>query len=324
MPTLKQLIAEKTKRLETVPAKFSKSVQGLQASISRDIVRLVGQLEEKGGKFVLSKKNLLLAEEINDKLADILSESEYTQYVKQFASEFNAQAKVNTKYFQKAFGDFEKELAELTVKQSRNNAVALLTGEGVESSFLNPIKDIIRNAVNTGSSFSEIVKGIEDFVEGTEGSDGKLLAYSKQIAVDTFAVSDRTYTNAVAEENDFEWFYYSGGILEPVYSKSGRQIGGTRCFCYERNEKYFHYKEVESWGAGNVTDGVEGKDCGFPWSGMNANTNESTIFTYAGGYMCSHSLQPVSVFIVPKDVIQRNIDKGYFEPTEAVAEELGL
>lgn len=322
--SFEKLLKEKNKRLEEVPKIFD-ATKKVQKRIYKDILDKVSQLDtDNTGKFILSKKNLLLAEEINASLSDITLASDYTSLVREFASEFEGQKNINDKILEKAFKTKHlSEIADQVNANSKKSAVELLVGDGLSADFINPIKGILTESVNAGSSFADTVLAIRDFVEGEEDADGKLLAYSRQIATDTFAIADRSYTNAVSEENDYEWFYYSGGVIEPRYSGTGRQIGGTRCFCLERNEQYFYYKEIEAWGLGNVTDGVS-KDCGFPWSGMNDSTNESTIFNYAGGWNCQHSIQPVSLFAVPIEVVQRNIDKGYFEPTDGEREELGL
>jgi hypothetical protein len=322
--TLKELIEEKNKRLESVPDAFFSSVKKAERDIYLDILEKINKLETKDGKFILSKKNLLIVEEINDELKEVVLGSDYLKAVKQFASEFDTQMKVNNKYFVKAFKDSftPSELAEQMIKTSKRNAVASLIGDDLNS-FLSPLKDILAESINAGNSFKDTVKAIREFVEGNEDVDGRLSNYAKQIAVDTFAISDREYTGVISDELESEWFVWSGGIIEPVYSKSGKQIGGTRCFCYERNAKYYHYKEIEAWGGGDAGVGVE-KDCGFPWSGMNENTNAQTIWSYAGGYNCQHSIMPVSVFNVPKDVIERNLSNGNFNPDDALREALGF
>ena len=99
----------------------------------------------------------------------------------------------------------------------------------------------------------------------------------------------------------------------------GVDIMSTRSFCKERNGKYFHFKEIMDWASED-------------WEGKHPKTNEKTIFKYVGGYCmkgdrnerCTHMLMPVSQFVVPKDVLIRNIEKGYFQPSIKAKELLGL
>jgi hypothetical protein len=96
------------------------------------------------------------------------------------------------------------------------------------------------------------------------------------------------------------------------YIYSGPEITTLRPFCKERNNKFFHYKEIMDWAHEE-------------WEGKHPKTSEKTIFKYRGGYCmkgdknekCLHSLMPVSIAIVPKEVIQRNLDKDYIENRES-------
>jgi hypothetical protein len=39
------------------------------------------------------------------------------------------------------------------------------------------------------------------------------------------------------------------------------------------------------------------------------------IFVFVAGYNCSHEMVPVHILIVPKDVIDRNIENGNYKPS---------
>ena len=120
------------------------------------------------------------------------------------------------------------------------------------------------------------------------------------------------HTNMInMEENRTNPDKYGRELRIEFYCYSGSCIATTRDFCLERANKYFHYKEIMDWA---IED----------WEGKHLKTNEKTIFKYVGGYCkqgdknekCQHTLMPVSQFSVPKDVLRRNMDKGYFIPSE--------
>lgn len=108
----------------------------------------------------------------------------------------------------------------------------------------------------------------------------------------------RINPNKYGRDLGIEFYFYSGSC-----------IATTRDFCLEHANKYFHYKEIMDWA---IED----------WEGKHLKTNEKTIFKYVGGYCkkgdknetCKHVLMPASQFSVPKDVLKRNMDKGYFMP----------
>lgn len=298
---IKEIISKISERLETVPDNLNSSVIKTQRQIVNEIIDLLSQLERKGDLIVMNKKNLLLIETIADKMKSVVLGSDYVKAVRDFVGEFDTQAAVTDKYFKAAFKEYSgSDVAKEILKVSKKNAVELLLGTPMDANFLMPVKGIIEDAVSSGASWSGTVKSIREFVEGNDQVDGKLLRYSKQISSDAFATSDRAYTNAISDELEIEWYFYTGGLLKD-----------SREFCEEHNNKYYHYKEVEAWAS---------KD----WAGKMPNTNAQTIFITAGGFNCKHSIMPVSIFIVPKEDIERNIRNGNYKPTKFEIEELGL
>lgn len=311
--TLLQIIERKNQRIEDIPEAFQSSVEKLQRRLYNRITELIGQLEVRDGQIVMSEANLLRVQNINDELKQVLNGREYIQAVRKFTDEFNTQKAVNDEYFLKAFGsDFtETRLANQLVRNSQRITFDLLAGTPAEANFITPIRAQLEGAVATGASYKDTIIGIREFVEGTPDSDGRLLRYSKQISWDAFAISDATYTNAIAEDLGVEWYRYSGGIVKD-----------SRCFCVERDRQYFHWEEVDAWG--RREDLGDCKLEGGGWAGMKLDTNENTIWSYRGGWGCRHTLSPVSIFIVPIDVILRNISNGNFEPSEFERTELNL
>jgi hypothetical protein len=78
-------------------------------------------------------------------------------------------------------------------------------------------------------------------------------------------------------------------------------IDKSRQFCQVRSGNFYHQKEVENWAS-------------LEWQGKNRLTTESSIFILAGGYKCGHSIIPVDISIVPKEVIDRNTENGNYRP----------
>jgi hypothetical protein len=138
------------------------------------------------------------------------------------------------------------------------------------------------------------------------------MSYSRQVALDTFSIADASVVATYSNEYEFEWFQYVGGTMKT-----------TRPFCLERDGNYYHRKEIEAWGDGKKTTGLALPSAG-EWGGRIDGTSASTIFSYRGGFGCRHLIMPVSVFSVSREVIVRNIEQGFYEPTETVREEFSL
>ena len=288
MPDLRKIIEEKNKRLVSVPNKLYSSIEKSEAKIYQNLLTLLDKLKlDVKGNVIRSRANLIIADEITTELKKVLYSSDYIKAVSEFSKQFNVQKIENDQYFNKAFPLFEgSALADDLVVYSRRQAVTLLTGSSVDVNFFQPINKIIIDSVDTGASRIDLIKAIQDTVIGDPEKEGKLLSYSKQIAHDAFALADRSYTNAIAEELNIEWYFYSGGIIDT-----------SRDFCIERHEKYFYYKEIQDWAS-------------LKWDGKMKGTNKATIFKTAGGYNCEHSITPVSISVVPDSVIKRNKENG--------------
>ena len=303
MATLSELIAEKTRRLTTVPDAYLTSVGKVQRNIFPDIIDLLQQLKtDSAGNLILNSSNLSIAADLKPLIKDILIDSNYTSDIKSFLSELSEQAKISNKIFAKAFDGFQpKEITDALLKTSQRNAADLMANS-IGDRFADVVRENIETAISSNAGYKETLAQLQSIVTGDDEVDGKLLQYNKQIAHDTFAIADRNYTSAVSEELGAEWFFYSGS-----------EIDTSREFCSKRHNQYFYYKEIEDW-----------PDTAGDWAGRIPGTNSSTIYSYAGGYNCRHSIIPVSIRRVPESKIREAISKYGFEPTEAEAELLGL
>lgn len=298
-------------RLSTVPDAFLNKLAPVQREVFKALLKKLASLETVNGQIVSSLKNMEVVDSIRNFLHDELLATNYPKAVKEFADEFTVQSQLTKSYYAAAFEtNFSTAVADAVVKQIKKQVVQALITDSVQAGFLTPLENVLTVAVNSGASFAETVASIRNFVEGSDKVDGRILQYSKQLAHDSFANSDRAYNSQIADELDIEWYLWAGG-----------EVAQSRCFCIERHGKYYHYKEVEAWGRGEDIGDCK-TDNG--WAGMNRGTDEKTIFTYGGGYGCLHTVAGVSLFSVPKEDVQRNIDNGNFEPTEVELRLLGL
>ena len=273
---IRAIIDQKVNRLESVPLAFSERMVQIQRNKFTDIVALLDELDYSVGNIVINNANLLRIEQIVEQAKDLLTTGEFETVVGELLNEFDVQAEITYNYFDKSFDGFEvPAIANDMLAQKKREAVVDLLNS-TDQYLTNPMRQSLSNAVTTGASRQDVIGVFRELILGDEETVGRLERATRQIVSDTFALNDRAVTNAVAEQLDFQWFFYVGGLLDT-----------TRPFCKARNGKYFRKSEVESWG--NMGD----------WAGKMAGTNEKTIFVTAGGYNCQHSILPVSESVVP-------------------------
>jgi hypothetical protein len=296
MPTLD----EKHDRLDSVPSTFVQSMEGVQGKISREIEDLVSQLEMENGQILLSEKNMALMESINQRLKNLIFDEAYEKNLTTFLGEFKKQAELNNAYFHSIVPDFEpSKLYDSVLKNTQKNALSLLNEDAFTQALIQPITQTLEASITNKVSFADTLTNLRYLIEGNEEVDGRLMSHVKRVAYDSFAVSDRSYTNTIATDLGLEFYRWSGGKIED-----------TRCFCLERAGKFYHREEIKAWGRGENLGKCKSGDL---WEGANSNTDEATIFFYAAGYNCRHTIQPVSKKSVPPDVMQRARSKGYID-----------
>jgi hypothetical protein len=299
--SFESLLKEKAKRLEDIPLSLQTTLEKEQSRVLKEVLKDLSNLDTKDGAIIINNANLKKVTEISDKLKGILLSEDYLKAVKDFSSEFSAQATLNNKIIKAGFGETDNPIASKAyLDLAKKSAVQSLVGSAVDEQFSKPITSILESAVVNGSSFGETIDALTTAIKGNDKVDSKFLNYARQITNDSFAVADRSFTSIISDALDAEWFYYSG-----------TEIDTTRCFCAERVGKYFYYKEIEAWG-----DGKNLGECnigGGKWAGQMAGTNSSTIYSYLGGYNCMHSLMPVSDVLVSDSDIERVKDLGFIE-----------
>jgi hypothetical protein len=295
---INDLISDKNDRLETVPDTFVRSMSGIEERVSREMEALVSQLDMENGHILLNDRNMALIESSEQRIKDLIFDEVYEKNLTQFLGEFKKQAELNNTYFTATVPDFEMvPLYESILKSSQRNALSLLNEDAFTQVLIGPIKQTLEASITNKVSFSDTLTNLRYLIEGDEEVDSRLMSHVKRVAYDSFAISDRSYTNTIATDLGLEFYRYTGGKIED-----------TRCFCAERAGKYFHREEIKAWGRGENLGKCKSGDL---WQGANPNTDEGTIFFYLGGFNCRHSASPVSKKSVPSEAIQRAKSKGY-------------
>ena len=297
MATLDKLIDNKLTRINSVPDAFVSATSVTEKELLKEVNILISELETSGGAFVYSQKNLNILESINTRLTDAVFNDEYTSSLTSYISEFEKQADINNSIFSQQFDGFQTSAIYNTIKQnSIKSATELFAVDGFANTITTPILEQLNQAIINNGSITETITAVNNFIVGDGSVDGVLMNYVKTNSYDAFAIYDRTYSQAVYNNLGSEWFVYSGKSRDT-----------SRCFCVERSNKFYHKKEIEAWG--NMQDLGECRS-GDGWQGMRKGTNSNTIFSFAGGYRCDHTIMAVSENAVPKEVIERNKNKG--------------
>lgn len=276
----------------SVSDNYAKTAIEIQEALFAKLLTTLKGLELDSDGYIIqstaNRKVLASAEEV---VNDYLPGNKFTKSVSETLGAIPKIDALNNSYFSsisegfKENRNFIKSLQNQTISSIETN----LLQDGLKVQVKNPIVDILNRNVNSGGQFKGFLDELRTFVIGNEKVEGRVLSYSRGYLKDALIQYSRTYQQAMTADLKLEFYLYSGGLIDT-----------SRQFCQERAGKYFHHKEIESWAS-------------LEWSGKYRGTTESSIFIYVGGYSCSHELIPVSVLIVPEDVIERAKESGYIK-----------
>jgi hypothetical protein len=274
---LEKLIAAKVEALQSVPDMFASGVVKAQEQAFRAVLGLLNSLETVDGQIVFNTNNLAIIGQIREQLRASLSGGEYRESLRAYLQGFANQAEINAAFVAESFGSLSVAAeVQALLSIAQRDAIAALGDAAIETRLLAPLSELLTQSVTTGASLRDAIKTVQDFIVGTPEIDGKLLSYARTISDTTFSVFDRSYTQALTKDLDVQWYFYAGG-----------EIATTRKFCCQRAGHYYTKEEVESWGSKT-------------WAGQIAGTNSNTIFAFAGGWNCRHTIMPVSESSVPE------------------------
>lgn len=301
MASFDKLVRDKIDRIDTIPDEFVSKVTKLQRAAYERITELLKQLElTPEGTIALTDANFAIVNQIGNAIPDTIYSTGYLEDVRAFMGEFDQQAVINTDLYQSISDVNVESVNRALYNQSKQIAAEQLT-TGLTSTMQTEVKALLNQAVSTSSNYTDLLNNLRNYYEGTEAFEGAMQRYTKQQAFDLFTITDRQYSNSLADQFTVEFYKYQGGTKDT-----------TREFCLERAGKIYHKKEIEGWGMGEKCCGLSYPKSG-GWPGQAKGTNASTIFALAGGYNCSHVFIPVARRFVPESVLERARESGLID-----------
>jgi hypothetical protein len=200
--------------------------------------------------------------------------------------------------------DFQnKSIYDEILEFAKQQAALGLLDSGVDTNFLNPILETLNSSVVNGSNIDDLVDELNVFITGADEGVGALQRYVTQVSNDSLTQFNATYVQTVTQDLGIEFYKYVG-----------TKISNTRPFCVHHVNQYYHKREVENLGVGIEPTGKSMPQDEF--KGRIPGTNKSNIFINRGGYNCRHQFSPISARFVPKEVLKRALNKGYWKPTK--------
>jgi hypothetical protein len=304
MASFEELVKNKIKLLENVPEELATAAERAQRDAWRKLGPLLAEMDvDADGNIAQTEDNIRRIGLITEELNKVLAGGEYRAAVQSFLGSIDEGIQLTDDIAKKIDSTFEpNNVQRQLLAISKQNAINAFFGSGLRERVTQPFLEQLTANVAARAPLREAVKALQGVIEGTDTTDGRLLANVRTTAGTAQAIADRSYAAAVNEELGIEYFQYLGG-----------EIPTTRPFCEHREGEIFHRKEIEAWGNGENSAGINDISNG-TWAGRIDGTDSRSIFTFVGGWNCRHFLVPVIKQRVPPSVIARAEAEGYATP----------
>jgi hypothetical protein len=253
------------------------------------------------GNIAQTEDNIRRIGLITEELNKVLAGGEYKDAVQSFLGSIDESVQLTDEIAKKIDASFQPDKVQKQLLNiSKQNAINAFFGSGLRERVTQPFLEQLTANVAARAPLNQAVKALQGVIEGTDTTDGRLLANVRNVAGTAQAIADRSYAAAVNLELGVEYYQYLGG-----------EIATTRPFCAHREGQIFHRKEIEAWGDGKNSAGINDIRNG-TWDGRIEGTDSKSIFTFLGGWgPCRHFLVPVIKQRVPATVQARAKEEGY-------------
>jgi hypothetical protein len=270
--------------------RYARQIIGVQSKLYNDLVTILKFIEtDADGNILQNAGNRAILRAGQNQFDKTILNSAYQSAVEDHLRVIPKIDELNAAYFESVSSAFLPN--RVFIKQLQASAIETVNSfvlqDGLAAQVKLPLNEILNQNINSGGSFSGMLKQVETFVKGNDQVEGRLLRYTRTYISDAIFNYSRAYQQAVTADLKLEFYLYSGGLMDK-----------SRPFCIERAGKFFHHNEIEGWASES-------------WAGKNPLTTESSIFVLAGGFSCRHSIIPVHENIVDSDVIERAKAEGY-------------
>ena len=301
MASFDELVKRKIKLLETVPENIATAAEKAQRDAWRKLAPLLAEMDvDDNGNISQTENNIRRIGLITEELNKVLAGGEYKAAVQSFLDSIDEGVQLTDDIAKKIDSTFQPDnVQKQLLAISKQNAINAFFGSGLRENVTQPFLEQLTANVAARAPLNQAVKALQGVIEGTDTTDGRLLANVRTTANTAQAIADRSYAAAVNDELGIEYFQYLGG-----------EIPTTRPFCQHREGAIFHRKEIEAWGDGKNSGGINDIRGG-TWDGRIDGTDSRSIFTFVGGWNCRHYLVPVISQRVPASVKARAEAEGY-------------
>ena len=273
--SIDKLVGKKDKEVLIAENDLVDNFDNIEKKIFDAVKKKINTMNVEGGKILFDDTNTAIVNEIDAVIQNALQGSNYPTQVKEFLRSFetikqfnfDAQKSVND-ISQKELSDLIDPIQKANVEQTLNG----LTGTGVSTNFIQPVREGIYKNIVAGTTISDLETYLTNYIISNPERMSGLKRYITQVSRDSLNQFDGQVNSHIAETFGLDAFRYVGSLIDDSRPQCVRWVGKNVLLASELQ------KEI-NWAYDNGT-------------GMIPGTTPNNFAVFRGGYNCRHSAIP--------------------------------
>lgn len=270
-----KIIDKKIKTIDTANLDLYDQLNDVEKLIFEDLKKAINKLNVEGGKIQFDDKNIDLVNSLDKVMVESIQRSTMpsaiTKYLRNFQtiSDFNYDVHKNVNDLSKA--ELEKLVSpvqKLAVQTTLNG----LTGSGVNTNFIEPVRQGIFKNIVAGTNRTQLEEYLSNYVLGNPNVDGLYSRYVKQVSRDALGQFDGQTNAKIADEYGLDAYRYVGSLIDDSRPQCRRWVA-------KRVLQKSELPDEIAWMLNNGSGGIAG-------------TTPDNFAVFRGGYNCRHAAIP--------------------------------
>lgn len=254
---------------------FFGELPAVEQKVFNELKKLFGEFNTKDGKIEFDEKNVAIVNQVDTLISNAIRGTRYGKAAAGYLRNFEVLKDNNIKLHNELNGIDAKELDKLVTPMQKamvEQTLQGLTGTGVNTNFIEPVREGIYKNIVAGASIADLENALQTYILGNPNVNGLFSRYVKQVSRDALNQFDGQVNARIAEDYGLDAFRYVGSLIEDSRPQCRRWVAK------EVLQKSELGNEI-AWAQGNGT-------------GLIPGTNAENFAVYRGGYNCRHSAIP--------------------------------
>lgn len=291
-------IKERFKLLEKAPDAFYDLVKRIEKKFFKAINDFIDSLRIDKGIVRATADNRRKILALDNKLLNILLNAGFEGGVSDYVKNFDEIERLNRLTYEFGFsGDDIGRLARMDFSQERlfliDDITTALTNKAVlRVNVVKPVRDVLFQSIVLERTKKETVDLLREEILSNDGSNSRLLRYTKQIASDALTQFDGALNDQIRDQFALDGFTYSGSVVKATRQNCYDLVNGSGKYADLAIRKgTYKVADIDKIIARakrcEIHHSTRKNDCGAGWI---AGTTPATFGRNRGGYNCRHTV----------------------------------